>query len=264
MSASRTRGWLAVGCLLAALASGCQQKMAEMPYYRPYEPTVSFPDGRSNRPLEPGTIHRAQHLEEDPLVTGLTADEWARARKLAVTPKTGNGGGKEGGKEGAAADRDMAIGAPRFDPRKGEQQVYAADFPFEITPADLLRGQERFTISCAPCHGPLGNGKGKIWERGYLKPTSYHTEKVAEYEPDETSPAVPLGYSRGFGRWGIAIPMREVPPGYIFEVMTRGFGGMPDYAAQVEPADRWRIIAYIRTLQYTQDPAMGTAQGKQK
>ena len=73
MTAIRGQGrWAAflpalLGMAAAAGTVGCQQKMAEQPYYRPYEPTVSFPDGRSNRPLEPGTIHRAQRLEHDPL-----------------------------------------------------------------------------------------------------------------------------------------------------------------------------------------------------
>jgi hypothetical protein len=40
--------------------------------------------------------------------------------------------------------------------------------------------------------------------------------------------------------------------GYFFDVITNGFGNMPDYSAQVEPADRWRIIAYIRALQLSQ------------
>ena len=71
----------------------------------------------------------------------------------------------------------------------------------------------------------------------------------------------PRSPSRGYGRWGIPIPVRDVPVGYIFEVITRGFGAMPDHAAQIPPADRWRIVAYVRTLQYAQKPEMGTAPG---
>src|SRR5205085_2215671 len=167
-------------------------------------------------------------------------------------------------------DRTAAIGAPRFAPtgydakkyggtpveNPDNVQVYAEEFPFQITTADLRRGQERYTIYCASCHGPLGNGKGKIWERGYLKPTSYHTQAVAENEPAETA-EVPLGFSRGYWRWGIRIPVREVPPGYVFEVITKGYGAMPDHAAQIPPTDRWRIVAYVRALQLSQhaDPA---------
>lgn len=63
---------LAAVVAAGALGSGCRQKMADQPYFRPYEPSEAFADGRSNRPLERGVIHRGQHLEIDPLVTGLT------------------------------------------------------------------------------------------------------------------------------------------------------------------------------------------------
>jgi mono/diheme cytochrome c family protein len=236
---------LALIALAAAttVTTGCQQKMAEQPYYRPYEQTESFADGRSNRPLEPGVVHRGQYLDADPMGTGLTRDEWVRFwNRDKDAPKID-------APANPAGDRTKAYGAPRYDPRDAAAaKVYISEFPFEMTAADLSRGGERFTAFCAVCHGPLGNGKGKIWERGYLKPTSYHTEKVEANEPDETAD-IPMGYSRGYWRWDIRIPLRQVPPGYIFEVITKGYGAMPDHAAQISPADRWRIAAYVRTLQ---------------
>jgi mono/diheme cytochrome c family protein len=237
---------IAIVCFLL-LGSGCQQKMAQQPYFRPLEQSEFYADGRSARPLEAGVTHRGQHLDSDPLVTGLTLDEWKRfwnrdKAKVEVASAT------------AAEDRDRAYGAPRFDPRPGKPHsgtaVFTTEFPFEITPRDLAIGADRFTTYCAVCHGPLGNGKGKIWERGFLKPTSYHTEKVEAAEPDETA-QIPLGYSRGYWKWDIQIPVREVPVGYIFEVITKGYGQMPDHAAQIKPEDRWRIIAYVRTLQFS-------------
>jgi hypothetical protein len=231
--------------------------MAEQPYYRPYEPTDSFPDGRSNRPLERGVIQRAQHIEIDPFVTGLTRDEWARffAQQTAPIPPAAPVTIST-----PIENRELAIGAPRFDPpgfkpEPGKAhpgpQIFVDEFPFQITGDDLKRGQERFTIYCSVCHGPLGNGQGKIWERGYLAPTSFHTEKVGEHEVTAKGP-VPLGHSRGYALWGIDIPLREVPVGYYFEVITKGYGGMPSYSAQIPPADRWRIIAYVRVLQKSQ------------
>lgn len=258
---------LVTGALFLLLTTGCQQKMAQQPYYKPLEPTAFFPDGRSARPLEPGVVHRGQHLDSDPMVTGLTQAEWARfwARDTAATAaKTDGKGGEKGKGDGKAEaktdvaaatapeDRERAFGAPRFDPRPGQPhsgaQVYVTEFPFEITARDLSRGADRFTQYCAICHGPLGNGKGKVWERGFLKPTSYHTEKVEAAEPDESG-QIPLGFSRGYWKWDVHIPVREVPVGYIFEVITKGYGAMPDHAAQIKPEDRWRIIAYVRTLQ---------------
>lgn len=259
---SRTRAALLAAAILAAGATGCQQDMAQQPYYKPYESTTSFPDGRSARPLERGVVHRNQAAENDPLVTGLTAEEWGRVWKKADTVAK-----VDLNRPTPIENREEALGAPRVDPRVGgAPAVYVNEFPFEMTEADLRRGQERFTIYCAVCHGTLGNGKGKIWERGFLKPTSFHTAKVDDAEPVEVrdgvvydSPGVEtkLGYSRGYGRWRIDIPLREVPVGYIFEVITRGYGGMPDYSAQLSPADRWRVVAYVRTLQYTQHADAG-------
>jgi mono/diheme cytochrome c family protein len=239
-------------CALAALAlgsAGCRQRMADQPYYRPLEPTTFFADGRASRPIEKGTIHRGQYLETDPMATGLTADEWARAYQLAVPPKPD---------APALSDEDRkknAIGAPRFLPTDATK-VYVNEYPFAITTADLKRGLERYTIYCAVCHGPMGNGQGKIWERGYLTPTSFHTQKVTADEVNVVNPQG-LGVSRGYSTWGHRVEMADAPIGYYFEVITKGYGGMPSYSAHIAPDDRWRIIAYIRVLQMSQrtDPA---------
>ena len=241
--------------LFIPILAGCQQKMAEQPYYKPYEPTDFFTDGRSNRPLEPGVVHRGQNLDADPLVTGLTPEEWRRfwrRNEVKVEPAAAT----------PPEDREHAYGAPRFDPRPGQPHsspvtVFVTEYPFPITGADLSRGAQRFTAYCAACHGPLGNGKGKIWERGYLKPTSFHTEKVETNEPDDFG-QIPRGFSRGYWKWDIQVPIRDVPVGYIFEVITKGYGAMGDYAAQIPPADRWRIIAYVRTLQMSQRADVAT------
>jgi mono/diheme cytochrome c family protein len=223
--------WMLLG--VALLASACQQKMAHQPYYRPYEQSEFFPDGRSARPLEPGVIARDQELDDSPLVTGLTP----QAR--AVRPPR-----KEA--EPFMGEPKPEVGAP------DNPANYVNGFPFPISAADLRRGQQRFTIYCTPCHGALGNGSGKIVERGFLRPPSFHTTKLQPNEPDETPGPDLNGHSRGFFRFGIKIPLREVPVGYFYEVMSRGYGGMPDYSTQIPPADRWRIAAYVRTLQLSQ------------
>ena len=96
-------------------------------------------------------------------------------------------------------------------------------FPAAVTQAMLRRGQDRFNIYCAPCHDRTGNGQGLVVRRGYRAAASFHTDKL-----------------------------RQAPPGHFFDVMTHGFGAMPDYAEQIAPADRWAIAAYIRALQLTQ------------
>jgi mono/diheme cytochrome c family protein len=96
--------------------------------------------------------------------------------------------------------------------------------PFAVTEQDLARGRERFNIYCTPCHGRVGDGNGFIPSRGFRRPPSYHIDRL-----------------------------RKAPIGYFFDVMTNGFGVMPDYASQIPPRDRWCIAAYIRALQLSQN-----------
>ena len=43
--------------------------------------------------------------------------------------------------------------------------------------------------------------------------------------------------------------VRSAPVGHYFNVITNGFGAMPDHAAQIKVRDRWAIAAYLRALQ---------------
>jgi Cytochrome C oxidase, cbb3-type, subunit III len=104
---------------------------------------------------------------------------------------------------------------------------FVDQFPFTITRDVLNRGQQRYNIYCSPCHDRLGNGLGMVVRRGYRHPPSYHIDRL-----------------------------RNAADGYIFDVITNGFGAMPDYASQIEPYDRWAIIAYVRVLQYSQHAAV--------
>jgi hypothetical protein len=96
--------------------------------------------------------------------------------------------------------------------------------PFPITKDVLLRGQERFNIFCSPCHDRIGTGQGMVVKRGFRAPPSFHIDRL-----------------------------RTSPDGHFFDVITHGFGIMPDYAGQVSPKDRWAIVAYIRALQLSQN-----------
>jgi mono/diheme cytochrome c family protein len=96
--------------------------------------------------------------------------------------------------------------------------------PMPLTRELLDRGQERYNIYCSPCHDRSGTGRGMIVRRGYKQPPSYHIDRL-----------------------------RTIEIGHFFDVMTNGFGAMPDYRAQIEPRDRWAIAAYIRALQLSQN-----------
>lgn len=99
----------------------------------------------------------------------------------------------------------------------------ATEFPWPVTAAVMARGRERYDIFCAPCHDRTGGGDGMIVRRGYRRPPSYHIDRL-----------------------------RQAPEGHFFDVITNGFGAMPEYRTQVPPADRWAIVAYIRALQASQ------------
>jgi hypothetical protein len=96
--------------------------------------------------------------------------------------------------------------------------------PFSVNEQVLARGQERFNIYCSPCHSRLGDGNGTIVQRGFRRPPSYHIPRL-----------------------------QNAPLGYFFDVMTNGFGAMPEYASQIPARDRWCIVAYIRALQLSQN-----------
>ncbi len=96
----------------------------------------------------------------------------------------------------------------------------ADEFPMAITAVDLDRGEQRYNIYCSPCHGRTGEGDGMVVQRGYKQAANYHIDRL-----------------------------RTMPVGYFFEVISNGFGAMPDYKAQIPVKDRWLIVAYIRALQ---------------
>src|SRR3954469_5176652 len=89
-------------------------------------------------------------------------------------------------------------------------------FPFPITEQVMARGRERFDVFCSPCHGRTGLGDGMVVRRGYRRPPAFSDERV-----------------------------RTAPVGHLFDVMTNGFGAMPDYQVQIPVNDRWAIAAYV-------------------
>jgi mono/diheme cytochrome c family protein len=111
---------------------------------------------------------------------------------------------------------------------KGPDGKPADTFPFPVTKEVIERGQQRFNVYCSPCHDRTGYGLGMVVRRGYRHPPSYHTEQI-----------------------------RALANGFIFDVITNGFGAMPDYSAQIEPRDRWAVVAYVRALQLSQHASAG-------
>lgn len=128
----------------------------------------------------------------------------------------------------------VARGQLRVDEARYTGKVDGKDvdyFPIQMTAGDVARGRERFNIYCSPCHGRLGNGHGMVVSRGLRQPPSYLDPRLV-----------------------------NAPVGHFFDVMTNGYGAMYSYASRVAPDDRWRIAAYIRALQLSQNAPPQVAQ----
>jgi mono/diheme cytochrome c family protein len=143
---------------------------------------------------------------------------------------------KSGFFEDQRASRPLVEGTVARGQLNADEQFYTGkldgkavdNFPFPIDRQVLLRGQQRFNIFCSPCHDRVGSGEGMIVRRGYHAPPSFHIDRL-----------------------------RAAPPGHFFDVISHGFGAMPDYAEQISPSDRWAIVAYIRALQLSQHAELG-------
>jgi len=123
--------------------------------------------------------------------------------------------------EGTIARGTLQDDAAFFTGKDGAAAANA--LPFTLTADVLDRGEQRFNIYCTPCHGLSGQGDGMIVRRGYRQPPSFHVDRL-----------------------------QQAPIGHFYDVMTNGFGAMPDYRAQIAPRDRWAIAAYVRALQLSQ------------
>ena len=184
-----THLFLVAGLVLAGGA--CRQDMHDNPRFEAYE------EG-SHREIPEGTVARGA-LDTNPSAPKLDqAAPAAAPTPLAPTVPAVPTAMAPGMTTGA-----VAAAAPAAVPT-GED-----GFPFKITKEILDRGQNRYSISCLPCHGALGDGNGMIALRGIRRPPSYHDERL-----------------------------RKAPTSYFYDVLTNGFGAMSSYSDQLTPEDR--------------------------
>jgi mono/diheme cytochrome c family protein len=198
------------------------QDMDNQTKYRPQDANPIFADRRAMRPPIAGTVARG-HLDGDPhyhqgfVLTGATAQ--------AQPPPPA---------EGANQPAQPAVPAAQFFDGYPRQIQEIMDDPAKAEQL-LRRGQERFNIYCAPCHGQDGYGGGPIHVRAdtlarngvqgmsWVQPKSMHDADV-----------------------------RARPNGHLFNTITNGIRNMGGYGGQINIADRWAIVAYVRTLQFSQ------------
>ncbi|HEY0191671.1 MAG TPA: cytochrome c [Kofleriaceae bacterium] len=89
-----------------------------------------------------------------------------------------------------------------------------------ITRALIDRGRARYAVVCAPCHGVAGDGDSVVAHNMQRR------RPPALFEPRVT----------------------ELAPAAQYRVITEGYGLMPAYASVLSVADRWAVVAYVRTL----------------
>jgi mono/diheme cytochrome c family protein len=126
---------------------------------------------------------------------------------------------------------------PQLDHGKNADGSFARGFPSTVT-VDLKlveRGQDRYTIYCAPCHGNVGDGNGITKKYGMGATPTYHDDRL-----------------------------RNMPEGEIFNTITNGKNNMLPYADKLVPADRWAVIAYVRALQRAQTGTVADVPGDHK
>jgi len=212
-----------VSCLLFA---GCRMDMQDQPKYKTYRAGDQKygVNGASVRPLVEGTVPRRS-----------TGAEYRDAEDYYYTGKAdaGQTGGTTGVAAAAATSTQTGVSANPLAGAgntaggvPGAREAAATGgpdlFPINVDEETLRRGRDRYQIYCTACHGMTGEGDGMIVRRGFRRPPSFYDDRLQE---------------------------NMTPAAHFFDVITNGWGAMPDYSAQIAPEDRWKVIAYIRALQ---------------
>jgi len=174
--------------------------MDHQPKYQPQHGSNFFADGRGSRKPVEGTVPLGYTLEHRYLQAG--------ARNGTLQPSGFSN-------------------APDYYNTGKMGDSYGDGFPVEVTEQLLQRGQERFLINCAVCHGRTGAGNGIVTQYGLVAVANFHDDRI-----------------------------RTMPDGQIFSTITNGKNTMGAYGPQIAVEDRWAIVAYIRALERSQHAAL--------
>ena len=193
--------------------------MDHQPKYKAQTTNTFFADGRSMRPQVSGTIAMGDLREDSKFYRGVS-DDSAEA--------TGSANKNFSINTFFAAIQSESEALTVADERQ-KTPNWVTEFPIPVDESLIRRGQERYEIYCATCHGIGGDGDGLVTLRAleleqgtWVKPTSLHAE-----------------------------PIRNQSVGQLFNTIANGVRKMPGYAAQIPVKDRWAIVSYLRALQKT-------------
>ncbi len=236
--ASATLAALALGAGLGACRGDREDKpphqflpdMDDSPKYKPQAENPFYPDHRAMRQPVRGTVAFARWGFEHDSIPDDEQHAWARSFK---------------------AERDALLAADDATFRgKGADGKYVARIPIPVTSELLARGQERFGIYCAVCHGYQGNGQGMVGKRWSGVVPSFHDPKYAPGSPDPDGKGLD-GFIFFTAMNGVAGP--DGFPASSDDEATRlkklGALKMPSYAHALSARDAWAIVAYVRALQ---------------
>ncbi|HVT09538.1 MAG TPA: cytochrome c [Polyangia bacterium] len=179
--------------LLAASVVACDENILDpmadrQPRATRYKESAFYADGLSMRAPPEGTVPRERVTLNRPLTAGRDADGPIQSNIEPVAH-------------------------------------YVNTPPIPVSRKLLELGRKRFDITCATCHGPLGDGNSIVATQMALRPPPSLIK--AQYV--------------------------QKPAGYIYEVVTKGFGLMASYATELTVEERWAVVAYLRALQLAEN-----------
>lgn len=197
-------------CLVPFALSGCRIDMQDQPRYEYYEPG-------DKKFFPDGASSRATVEGTVPRQPG-GAGAYRDREDYFYTGKSAASAAQGNATAAVRANVPASAAGAATSTATGE----ADRFPIPIDRAAVERGRDRYQIYCAVCHGMTGEGDGMIVRRGFQKPPSFYDDRLQE---------------------------NQTPASHFFDVITNGWGAMPDYASAIPAEDRWKIIAYLRALQ---------------
>ena len=187
--------------------------MVRQPYVRAQAPLDFFADGRGSRLPVEGTVPIGYERPKPKTIATPAAPAPAQEPRERVA---------------------FSVGVDYYDTGKMGDH-WGTGLPVSVTPELLQRGRERFSITCAMCHGATAVGNGIVKQHGLATVVTLQDDRI-----------------------------RKMADGEIFNTITNGKNTMMPYGPTITVADRWAIIAYLRALQRSQNAAISDVPENQR
>jgi mono/diheme cytochrome c family protein len=193
--------------------------MVRQPKVRAQAPLDFFADGRGPRLPVAGTVPIGYEM---PARDASHNDAGGPKAKAESSPAGMMGDAPEEAHMRIA----FSAGTDYFNTGKMGDQ-WGTGIPLPMTRELMERGQQRFNITCAMCHGASAGGNGITKQYGLATVVTLQDDRI-----------------------------RKMSDGEIFNTITNGKNTMMPYGPNIVVADRWAIISYLRALQRSQRAAI--------